>query len=57
MTASCPVQKTLELTGRWGGMLSPPDSIAILQMLVRLTHAKRVVEVGVFTGASLLFCL
>lgn len=32
------------------GMLSPPDSIAILQMLVRLIGAKRAIEVGVFTG-------
>ena len=32
------------------GMCSPPDSIPLLQMLVRLTQAKNVVEVGVFTG-------
>ena len=30
--------------------MSPPDSIPVLQMLVRLTNARRVVEVGVFTG-------
>ena len=33
-------------------MCSPPDSIPILQMLVRLTNARRVVEVGVFTGCE-----
>ena len=33
-------------------MVSPPDSIPILQMLVRLTNARRVVEVGVFTGCD-----
>jgi len=43
-----PVQ--LSLKHRRGGMCSPPDSIPILQMLVRLTNARRVVEVGVFTG-------
>ena len=32
------------------GMCSPPDSIPLLQMLVRLTNARKVVEVGVFTG-------
>lgn len=31
-------------------MLSPPDSIAILQLLLRLTSAKTAVEVGCFTG-------
>ena len=40
----------LSLKHRRGGMCSPPDSIPILQMLVRLTNAQRVVEVGVFTG-------
>lgn len=33
-----------------GGMTSPPDSIAILQLLVKLSNAKTVIEVGVFTG-------
>ena len=33
-------------------MCSPPDSIPILQMLVRITNARRVVEVGVFTGCA-----
>jgi predicted O-methyltransferase YrrM len=36
------------------GMCSPPDSIPILQMLARLTDAKLIVEVGVFTGYATL---
>ena len=35
------------------GMCSPPDSIPLLQMLVKLTQAEKIVEVGVFTGAPL----
>ena len=35
------------------GMCSPPDSIPLLQMMVKLTQAKKIVEVGVFTGATL----
>ena len=31
-------------------MTSPPDSIAVLQLLVKLTKAKTAIEVGVFTG-------
>ena len=31
-------------------MCSPTVSIPLLQMLVKLTQAKKVVEVGVFTG-------
>ncbi|EIE20243.1 O-methyltransferase [Coccomyxa subellipsoidea C-169] len=34
----------------WGGMCSPPDSIPLLQLLVQLLHAKKIAEVGVFTG-------
>jgi hypothetical protein len=33
------------------GMCSPPASIPLLQMLVKLTQAKKVIEIGVFTGA------
>ncbi len=32
-------------------MCSPPDSVAVLQQLLRLVGAKKVIEVGVFTGA------
>ena len=30
--------------------MSPPDSIAILQLLLKLTSATKVIEVGTFTG-------
>jgi len=36
------------------GMCSPPDSIPLLQMLVKLTQAEKIVEVGVFTGYTAL---
>eukprot|EP00884_Botryococcus_braunii_P005532 jgi/Botrbrau1/14980/Bobra.0018s0080.1 len=36
------------------GMASPPDSVAILQMMVYLTRAKKVIEVGVFAGYTAL---
>lgn len=42
------LQTTMEHSKK--GMCSPPDSIPLLQMLVRLTNAQKVVEVGVFTG-------
>lgn len=41
----------------WGGMCSPPDSIPLLQLLVQLLHAKKIAEVGVFTGESSLLGL
>ena len=31
-------------------MVSPPDSIAILQLMTKMTQAKVAIEVGVFTG-------
>lgn len=34
-------------------MCSPPASVPLLQMVVRLTNAKKVAEVGVFTGKLL----
>ena len=36
------------------GMCSPPDSIPILQILAKLTEARLIVEVGVFTGYATL---
>ncbi len=44
------VQKTMGL--KRAGMCSPPDSIPVLQQFMRLTEAKKAIEVGVFTGAS-----
>lgn len=38
----------------YAGMVSPPDSVAILQQLLRLVGAKLVIEVGVFTGYTTL---
>lgn len=35
------------------GMCSPPDSIPLLQMMIKLTQARKIVEVGVFTGVHL----
>ena len=35
-------------------MVSPPDTVALLQVLLRLMGAERVVEVGVFTGFTTL---
>jgi predicted O-methyltransferase YrrM len=34
------------------GMMSRPESDAFLQLLIRLTGAKRVIEVGTFTGSG-----
>lgn len=31
-------------------MCSPPDSVPFLQLMMKLVNAKKVVEVGVFTG-------
>jgi predicted O-methyltransferase YrrM len=36
------------------GMCSPPDSVPLLQLLMRSIGAKKVAEVGVFTGAAAL---
>ena len=34
--------------------ISPPDTVSLLQMLVRLVKAERVLEIGVFTGFTAL---
>ena len=36
------------------GMMSRPESDALLQLLIKLTGAKRVIEIGTFTGAGAL---
>lgn len=46
------LQETMDSQER-PGMCSPPASIPLLQMLVKLTQASKVVEIGVFTGAAL----
>jgi predicted O-methyltransferase YrrM len=33
-----------------GGMITMPDQVAFLALLIRLTQAKRVIEIGTFTG-------
>src|SRR5262245_1141269 len=42
--------ETRKLSG--SGMMSRPESDALLQLLVKLTGAKRIIEVGTFTGAG-----
>ncbi|XP_062195751.1 tricin synthase 1-like [Phragmites australis] len=39
---------------KWGFMQSSPDEAQLLRMLIKLTGAKNTLEVGVFTGYSLL---
>jgi len=43
--------------GRRAGMLISPEQGAFMGMLVRLTGARRLLEVGTFTGYSALACL
>jgi caffeoyl-CoA O-methyltransferase len=47
---------TAEKTGRRAGMQIGPDQGALMELLVRLVGAKRIVEIGTFTGYSAL-CL
>ena len=42
--------ETRTLSG--SGMMSRPESDALLQLLIRLTGARRVIEVGTFTGSG-----
>jgi len=42
--------ETRKLSG--SGMMSRPESDALLQLLIKLTGAKRIIEVGTFTGAG-----
>jgi len=50
------IEETRRVAGRAAGMQVSPDQGALLTLLVRLTGARRVVEVGTFTGYSAL-CL
>ena len=45
-------EKTAELPN--ANMLTTPDQVAFLQMLVKLMGAKRILEIGTFTGYSAL---
>lgn len=49
------IDSQVSLRQRLSMMVSPPDSIAILQLMTKMTQAKVAIEVGVFTG--LLFSL
>ena len=50
------IAETRRVAGRAAGMQVSPDQGALLTLLVRLVGARRVVEVGTFTGYSAL-CL
>lgn len=55
MSRETPVQQALRAETRKlpdSGMMSRPESDALLQLLVRLTGARRVIEVGTFTGSG-----
>jgi caffeoyl-CoA O-methyltransferase len=55
MSRETPVQQSLRTATRKlpdSGMMSRPESDALLQLLVKLTGAKRVIEVGTFTGSG-----
>jgi predicted O-methyltransferase YrrM len=41
-----------ERTTRSAGMLSAPEEVALLALLVKVGHARRILEVGTFTGYS-----
>ena len=55
MSRENPVQQALRVETRrlpGSGMMSRPESDALLQLLARLTGARRVIEVGTFTGSG-----
>jgi predicted O-methyltransferase YrrM len=55
MSRETPVQQALRAETRklpGSGMMSRPESDALLQLLVKLTGARRVIEVGTFTGSG-----
>lgn len=55
MSRESPVQQALRAETRklpGAGMMSRPESDALLQLLVKLTGARRVIEIGTFTGSG-----
>ena len=46
------MQETTEKLGRWAGMQIGPDQGALMAMLVKLIGARRILEIGTFTGYS-----
>lgn len=55
MSREIPAQHALRVETRklpGSGMMSRPESDALLQLLVKLTGARRVIEVGTFTGSG-----
>jgi predicted O-methyltransferase YrrM len=55
MSRETPAQQALRAETRklsGAGMMSRPEADALLQLLIKLTGAKRVIEVGTFTGSG-----
>jgi predicted O-methyltransferase YrrM len=55
MSRETPVQQALRVETRklhGSGMMSRPESDALLQLLIKLIGARRVIEVGTFTGSG-----
>ena len=55
MSREIPAQQALRVETRklpGSGMMSRPESDALLQLLIKLTGANRVIEVGTFTGSG-----
>lgn len=55
MSREMPAQQALRTETRklpGSGMMSRPEADALLQLLIKLTGAKRVIEVGTFTGSG-----
>jgi predicted O-methyltransferase YrrM len=55
MSRETPVQQALRAETRKlpdSGMMSRPESDALLQLLIRLIGAKRIIEIGTFTGSG-----
>ena len=55
MSREIPAQQALRTETRTlsgSGMMSRPEADALLQLLIKLVGAKRVIEVGTFTGSG-----